>query len=173
MNIYKRDECIVFCKSKDPYGEFGNMTGGFSFNLTPDILIRSSESLYQAVKFSSHPEIQKLILDQNSGYLAKSIAINYKELIREDWEEIKVDVMLLCLRLKIANHRMLFDLLKSTGNSPIVELSKKDDFWGAKPIDENLLIGENVLGELLMLLRDELTEENFTEVEIEKFCLQY
>lgn len=166
MNIYTKSDSIVFCKSKDPYGEFGNMTGGFSFHLNPNILIRSSESLYQAVKFTNNPEIQHSILEQKSGFFAKLVAKKYKQFIREDWEEIKVDIMLWCLRLKIANYKTFFDLLKSTNDLSIVEFSKKDDFWGAKPIDENLLQGENVLGELLMMLRDTLSEKNFTQVQI-------
>lgn len=62
-----------------------------------------------------------------------------------------------CLRVKLFNNWDKFStLLLSTEDLPIVEESNKDDFWGAKPVDINLLIGTNALGRLLMELRDEI-----------------
>ena len=63
-----------------------------------------------------------------------------------------------CLRVKLAQNWDSFGrLLLSTGDSPIVEDSRKDAFWGAKRADEGL-IGTNALGRLLMELREELKE---------------
>src|SRR2546426_7568195 len=42
----------------------------------------------------------------------------------------------------------------------IVEDSRKDDFWGAKASDEGTLVGMNVLGRLLMELREDLRGTN-------------
>ena len=62
-----------------------------------------------------------------------------------------------CLRVKLAQHWQNFgNLLLSTGNKPIVEESRKDDFWGAKIRDDQTLVGRNALGRLLMELREEL-----------------
>lgn len=47
-------------------------------------------------------------------------------------------------------------MLLSTGNKPIVEESRRDPFWGAKPVGDQMLVGSNVLGQLLTLLRDSL-----------------
>jgi restriction endonuclease S subunit len=41
-----------------------------------------------------------------------------------------------------------------TGDRSIVEDSRKDDFWGALPKDDGTLVGMNVLGRLLMELRE-------------------
>lgn len=61
------------------------------------------------------------------------------------------------LRVKLAQHWDRFgSLLLATGQRPIVEESKKDVFWGARPVDEHSLVGVNVLGRLLMELRDEM-----------------
>ena len=49
-------------------------------------------------------------------------------------------------------------LLESTGDRPIVEESRRDDFWGAKPTGDHLLVGMNILGRLLMELRDKARE---------------
>lgn len=45
---------------------------------------------------------------------------------------------------------------------PFVEDSRKDDFWGAKPVDEEILIGINVLGRLLMQLREQVKTGEIT-----------
>ena len=50
-----------------------------------------------------------------------------------------------CLRVKLAeNWRSFGDLLLATGDRPIVEESKKDTFWGARPREDGALVGQNV-----------------------------
>ena len=65
-----------------------------------------------------------------------------------------------CLRVKLAqNWEKFSELLLDTGDRPIVEESRKDNFWGAKPTDEFTLVGMNVLGRLLMELRETIKAE--------------
>lgn len=45
-------------------------------------------------------------------------------------------------------------LLLSTADKQIVEISRKDPFWGAVPVGPDNLVGQNVLGKLLMELRE-------------------
>ena len=53
------------------------------------------------------------------------------------------------LRLKLAqNWDQFSDLLLESDDMPIVEHSRRDDFWGAKPIDGETLVGTNSLGRL-------------------------
>ena len=80
------------------------------------------------------PDIQKIILAERSPMTAKMKSKPYrKENTRPDWEIVKVKVMKWCLRVKLAQNWIRFgDLLRSTDNRPIVEESRKDDFWGAK-----------------------------------------
>jgi type I restriction enzyme S subunit len=61
-----------------------------------------------------------------------------------------------CLRSKLQNNWEKFGrVLERTGERPIVEESTKDAFWGARPNEDGLLVGMNVLGRLLMELRDQ------------------
>jgi hypothetical protein len=63
-----------------------------------------------------------------------------------------------CLKVKLIQHWEPFgELLLGTSSKPIVEQSRRDNFWGAIP-DSNgkSLIGSNVLGRLLMDLRERL-----------------
>ena len=71
---------------------------------------------------------------------------------RADWAEIKEDVMLKALRGKFRQHPELAKLLLSTVEKRIVESTSNDRFWG-ESLDG---IGQNMLGELLMLVRTEL-----------------
>ncbi len=66
-----------------------------------------------------------------------------------------------CLRVKLAQYYDEFGtLLLSTMDKPIVEQSRKDDYWGAKvSSDDETLIDQNVLGRLLMELRELLKRD--------------
>lgn len=132
------------------------MAGGFSIEVE-GVRILSSEALYQAMRYSNNPDYQREIISQRSPMTAKMISKKYRPSTREDWEEVKIIIMRWCLRVKlIQNWNNFGGLLLNTSNKQIVEESVKDDFWGAKPSDINLLVGTNALGRLLMELREEL-----------------
>jgi ribA/ribD-fused uncharacterized protein len=121
------------------------------------IRILTSEALYQACRFPHLPEVQKLIIGQKSPMAAKMKSKPHRKDSRSDWDDMRVQVMRWCLRVKLVQHWEKFgDLLLSTGEKPIVEESYRDQFWGAKPTDEQTLYGANVLGRLLVELREKL-----------------
>jgi hypothetical protein len=103
------------------------------------------------------PEVQHLIIDQGSPMAAKMRSKPYRKQSRADWDAVRVKVMRWCLRVKLAQNWSSFGtLLKATGDRAIVEESVKDDFWGAHPLENGALVGANVLGRLLMELRQQL-----------------
>jgi ribA/ribD-fused uncharacterized protein len=161
MNSYYKHEVVSFLKTNEAFGGLSNMAGGYLITLY-GVRFRTSEHLYQALKFPDHPEIQLEIAETPSPIAAKMVARkrDYQPLIRPDWEEIKLPVMAYCLRAKLrCNFQEFGDLLRSTGSADIVEVSsKKDTFWGCVP-DGDLLVGHNHLGVLLTDLRDELVLE--------------
>ena len=131
-----------------------NMAGGFPL-VVNDVPVRTSEALYQACRFPHLPEVQKVIIDQRSPMTAKMKGKPYRDVSRSDWENVRINIMRWCLRVKLAQNWTAFGhLLLETNTRPIVEQSAKDDFWGAKPVDDNSLSGMNVLGRLLMELRE-------------------
>ncbi len=88
---------------------------------------------------------------------AKMKSKPHRKQTRPDWEKVRVSIMRWCLRVKLAqNWHKFHDLLLATEDRPIVEESRKDAFWGAKPIDNESLVGMNILGRLLMELREDL-----------------
>ena len=160
IRIYDRADSVVFLKTKESFGGLSNMAGGFPL-LVNGIRILTSEALYQACRFPHRPDVQRLIIGENSPMTAKMKSKPYRHDSRPDWDMVRVKIMRWCLRVKLAQNWDAFSkLLLQTGERPIVEQSRKDDFWGAKPTDERTLIGINVLGRLLMELREEVKSKN-------------
>lgn len=105
------------------------------------------------MKFPENSEIQRKIAIEKSPMTAKRIAQSYSFKIRSDWEDVKVCAMRIALRIKTLECEEFYNLLLSTNSKEIVEISRKDDFWGTYIRGEQL-IGKNVLGRLLMELRN-------------------
>ncbi len=122
---------------------------------------RTSEALYQACRFPELPELQLQILSEYSPITAKRIGRPYISETRPDWLEVNVNIMRWCLRVKLAwNWTKFHAILMATKDLPIVEKSYKDSFWGAIPThDGSTLIGKNVLGRLLMELREKVRNQ--------------
>lgn len=153
--IYRKENVSFFCKTKDYLGGLSNMASGYPLSINNQV-INSSEALYQALRFPNKPELQLKIISQRNPFDAKRIAYKNLEKTREDWDNIKINIMRWCLRIKLAQNFLKFGLLlELTHNTSIVELSIKDSFWGAIPDNKNNLIGVNALGRLLMELRDQ------------------
>ena len=156
---YDRASSVVFLKTREAFGGLSNMAGGFPL-LVNNIHIRTSEALYQTCRFPHLPHIQRLIIEQRSPMTAKMKSKPHRCNSRPDWNRVRVNVMRWCLRVKLAQNWDAFSrLLLDTDCRPIVEHSRKDDFWGAKPMDERTLVGMNVLGRLLMELRESVKSE--------------
>lgn len=158
MKTYQKHDVVSFLKTKEAFGGLSNMAAGYPITLY-GIRCRSSEHLYQALKFPEHPELQSQILSVASPMGAKMVAKKHRKLIRPDWEEIKLPVMAYCLRAKLSTNSEAFgDLLRSTGDADIVEISSKHDtYWGCVP-QGDVLVGHNHLGVLLTNLRDGLVD---------------
>ena len=73
---------------------------------------------------------------------------------RNDWEQVKEDVMKKALLAKFTQHHELRLMLFSTGNRELVEHTSNDRYWG----DGGDGSGQNRLGYLLMLVREELRQ---------------
>lgn len=160
--IYDRSSSVVFLKTREAFGGLSNMAAGFPLHVQGS-RIYTSEALYQACRFPHLPEIQRLIIGQANPMVAKLKSRERVEDTRPDWYRVRIKVMRWCLRVKLVQNWTKFSqLLLETGDQPIVEESYKDDFWGAKPIDRHKLVGVNVLGRLLMELREEVKAQGAT-----------
>lgn len=159
--MYRRAEVVVVYKTKESFGGLSNMASGYPLQIN-GVRILTTEALYQACRFPHLPAIQQEIIGQHSPMTAKMKSKPHRKESRQDWDEVRFKVMRWCLRVKLAqNYEAFGKLLFSTGDRPIVEQSRKDDYWGAKiAADNEILVGQNVLGRLLMELREQLKADS-------------
>ena len=109
------------------------------------------EHFFQARKFAG-TEHEEAIRLAPSPMVAARMGRSRKRPLRTDWEAVKLDVMLEALRAKFTQHADLRELLLGTGNALLIEHRARDNYWGDGPDGG----GANMLGTLLMRVRDEL-----------------
>lgn len=160
IRTYKKDECITFKSTKGKYGGLSNMAPGFSIYIGNQF-IRTSEVLYQALRFPDYPEIQKKLIDFPSPISAKKFGRNHIEKTRMDWNIHRFKIMKFCIELKLYQNKELFSkVLLDTRDLPIVEYAETDKVWGASEEGDSF-VGINALGRLLMELRENVKADTF------------
>ena len=148
---WPRSASAAFCKVRDEWGLFSNFAscrveaGG--------AIWRSSEALYQALRFPGAPDVQRRIQQARSAFDAKAIARANVGLQRRDWLGVNLDAMGWTLCCKRDASLGFAGLLRRAACLEIVEISVRDSFWGAKP-SPNGFVGGNALGQLLGRVRD-------------------
>jgi ribA/ribD-fused uncharacterized protein len=109
---------------------------------------KSVEHAYQAAKTLDLCERDKIVVAPTPG---ESKRVGRSIRMRQDWEDVKVGVMKGLLIQKFSNPELKRKLL-DTGDAELVEGNKWGDcFWGVCAG-----IGKNMLGKLLMEVRNEL-----------------
>jgi ribA/ribD-fused uncharacterized protein len=138
---------------KDKFGAFSNMRPGYPMRIS-QIDVPSTEAFYEAMRFPHLPDFQKEILDQEKPVLAKRHAYTRVKETREDWFKVNTRIMRQALELRCAFYpEDMRRLMDETQGRPIVEISRRDDFWGT--FERNgLLQGKNILGRLWMERRE-------------------
>lgn len=126
------------------------------------IAVATAEALYQAAKFPNDRELQLAILGQDDPKEAKRLARRHErvwdEKLKSRWlKSLRLDVMCWVVRRKFAQNPDLASLLAASGNSPIVEPSRFDEYWGLVIPSPERWRGKNHLGRLLMKVRAELS----------------
>jgi len=113
----------------------------------------TSEHAYQAARFfDSAPELVERIANARSAHEAFEIAQGNKEFQRENWVEIKTQIMLEICRNKLQQNPYVYHKLMLTNDELLVEDSPVDSFWGWGADRQ----GRNELGKVWMKLREEL-----------------
>lgn len=144
---------IKFYRVEDDHGNFSNFApfpifiGGTSW---PTV-----EHYFQACKFEDD-SIREKIQSLSSPMSAAKEGRNRNNPLREDWEDVKDSIMRTSLSAKFKQHPSLRKELLSTGDANIIEHTTNDSYWGDGG-DGN---GKNVLGKLLVEVREELKSVN-------------
>lgn len=158
---YDAEKCVRIHKVQDQWGIFCN------FAATPLTLLghtfRSSEQLFQLMKFKDVEVVRNILAGITRGgkkchEVKKTVKSYEKEYRREDWGSMIIDAMKFCLQTKYDQCEEFRDRLQETSGSFIVEdqtsfPKKNPDAWGVK-LSDGKYVGPNILGRLLMELRD-------------------
>jgi predicted NAD-dependent protein-ADP-ribosyltransferase YbiA (DUF1768 family) len=175
-SVYTKENAAWFLSKQDPRWELSNMAGGMTIYWPVERCEKnrwgSSEHLYQATKYGTHvlclpesapdtdPCVRRRIRAQRSSRGAKmtqKCAVT-AGLVRPDWDdpnnEVRIQAMIWVVELKLYWNPLTFGrVLQETGTQPIVEISRKDAFWGCKVAADGTLIGVNALGKILERVR--------------------
>ena len=153
IETYPISECVAIRKVKEPWGIFGN------FAPTPIILnevtFKTSELLFQLMKFKEKEPILAVYNANPPKMIAKHWEKTHR---REDWGRMIVDAMKFCITQKYEQSEDFRKELERSKGKYIVEdqtsfPKKTPDTWGVKQQGSDF-IGPNLLGRLLMELRD-------------------
>lgn len=157
MNIYNTETSVVFCKTKEKWGDFSNMCSGYGFEHN-NVYWPTSEHWYQAQYFVHKSELMEELRLIKSPMAAKMFRKKNKQFQDPEWESKRVKIMIQAVKMKFEAHEeKLTKLLLESGDKDIVEKSYKDKFWGAVPTKtQNVLEGDNQLGKIWMCLRSNI-----------------
>lgn len=143
---------IKFYSITDEYGEFSNFAS-YPIKIGKK-LWNTSEHYFQAMKFKDESEQEKKIRKVNSPLLAARMGRDRKRKLRRDWESAKINVTREAVMAKFTQHDELREILLDTGEAKIVEHTDNDSYWG----DGGDGKGRNVLGQILMVVREKIRE---------------
>jgi len=142
--------------SEKPYGAFSNL---YRREIVFEgVTYPTSEHAYQAGKPRKDAVRQWLLAAPSPSLLAMAAHGLYVWDIQPDWSKTKFDRMKRVLQAKFTQHEDLAQLLLSTGKTRLVEAATVDNLvnrtWGE--VDG---VGKNMLGKLLMEVREELATQ--------------
>lgn len=140
---------IYFYKTNEKYGCFSNFAH-YGFELDEKWWM-TSEHYFQAQKFYGTEYVEIIRLLDNPMKAAK-MGRNRNLPLREDWEEVKDDVMRKAVYAKFSQNIELKNKLLDTDSEYIVENTSNDYYWGCGTNGS----GKNMLGIILMEIRDKL-----------------
>jgi len=166
IHDWPTENVVLFSAPEKPYGFLSNRAPGFPLAVN-GIVYLSAEALFQVCHFPDHPDLQrKIIADQNGKRVSWYARLHFDK-VRPDWPHLRIDVMRWVLRRKFSQYEHLADQLLATEFRPIIFQSFDDTYWGASYArrgngtygDEPVFQGRNILGRLLMDLRQERKEQ--------------
>lgn len=141
---------IKFYKTKEPYGFMSNYyKSRMFFN---GRWWNWSEAPYQAAKTNVQSEIDEMWSAPKAN---DTRLLGQKVTMRSDWDQVKRQIMKEVCTAKFLQHSELRRQLMETGTEELIEDSPVDWYWGCGKDGT----GKNVLGEVLMEIRQELKGE--------------
>jgi hypothetical protein len=154
---------IYFYSDREqPYGCFSNFSRhGFELD---GYWWPTSEHYFQAQKFVDtdrlwFDKIREVKMPKDAANMGReSPADTLRErrhLLRQDWEEVKDEIMQQAVLQKFSTHADIREILLNTGDELLVENARNDYYWGCGADGS----GNNKLGEILVIVREILRKQ--------------
>lgn len=138
---------IYFYSTREQYGCFSNFSPhGFELD---NLYWHTSEHYFQAQKFVGTIHLEQIRLVKTPKDAAKMGRERTRPL-RQDWEQVKDDIMRQAVLCKFTTHADIKEILLDTGNQELIENSPIDWYWGCGSDGT----GKNMLGIILMEVRE-------------------
>lgn len=152
-------ERIEFYRTSDDHGCFSNFAA-YPIELDGKVW-PTSEHYFQAQKFEDEAHAEA-IRNANSPMIAARMGRDRGKKLRPDWEQVKDDVMRKAVRAKFTQHGDIRKILLETGNAHLIEHTNNDSYWA----DGGDGRGRNMLGQILMQVRDEIRQQKGSDPSI-------
>jgi ribA/ribD-fused uncharacterized protein len=171
---YKAKERLDFTFFWGHKGEPGHVTKSCFSQWWPAAFTESGHTYVTAehwmmagkARLFNDPAMEEEILRAPSPAIAKQLGRKVKNFDAAKWDAEKFSIVVKGNLLKFSQHPKMQDFLLSTGETIIVEASPMDRIWGigmsashehaANPL---LWKGQNLLGYVLMEVRDQLKQQ--------------
>ena len=138
---------IYFYRINEEYGCFSNFSKhGFDIN---GKYFMTSEHYFQSQKFEG-TDFEEEVRLAESPMEAANMGRDRNKPLRQDWEDVKDDIMRNAVLEKFKANEDAKTLLLSTGNEELIEKTTGDYYWGCGSKGT----GKNMLGKILMEVRD-------------------
>ena len=138
---------IYFYRINEEYGCFSNFSKhGFYIN---GKYFMTSEHYFQSQKFEG-TDFEEEVRLAESPMEAANMGRDRNKPLRQDWEDVKDDIIRNAVLEKFKANEDAKTLLLSTGNEELIEKTTGDYYWGCGSKGT----GKNMLGKILMEVRD-------------------
>lgn len=147
---YQHNDIITFCKLKEKWGEFSNMSTAFPVECFGNHFF-TSEHLFIALRFSGYPDMQREIMEYPNSMYCKKIFVNaskYKPFHHPNWHTnyFDVEVMKYIVQLKYKQNKGFRQLLAKTKGKVLVEDTTMQNTsnsvlrWGCQDLQKKDLV---------------------------------
>ena len=166
--ILEKDLPVLFHGASEDKGEYKTFDNQAEYPIQiNDTKYPSVEHYFQAQKALEFDdkEIYEKIMKTPSGKAVKALGKKVRNFIKELWDSKRLEIMMKGIRAKFIQHPELQKQLLETGNKKIGEADPRNTYWGIGTSintelskDPSKWKGQNQLGKILMILRDEFKE---------------
>lgn len=158
MTSTQRSEYRFYSHHPDRYPS--NRKDGWMFSNFADMPIKvggkvypTTEHYFQAAKFfKTDPEWAEAIRKAKTPNQSKRMGGSRAHKMNKNWDDVRDEYMKKAIRYKVDQHKVFKRALLNTNTDVLIEASRTDRYWG----DGKDGTGKNMLGKVLMEVRDEL-----------------